>query len=41
MSKEYGIFNDEGLIEGGFYDYFYALNQMKERYDPDDEEDAY
>lgn len=32
----YGIFNDEGLVEGGFYSAQEAHDAIAERYSPED-----
>lgn len=34
---EYGLFNDEGCVEAGFYSREEALNARAMRYDPDDD----
>jgi len=36
MSIEYGLFNDEGLVEGGFYDRELARMAIDTHYDPED-----
>lgn len=34
--QEYGLFNDEGLVEGGFWSRDEAFDAMTSEYDPDD-----
>jgi hypothetical protein len=36
MSTEYGLFSDEGIVEGGFYSVAEAQAAIAERYDADD-----
>ncbi len=36
MNNEYGIFNDEGLVEGSFSSQAEAQRAIEERYDEDD-----
>lgn len=37
MCIEYGIFADEGLLEGGFYSEIEAQDAVRERYTADDD----
>lgn len=37
MSVEWGLFNDEGMVEGGFHSYDEAYRGMIEDYDEEDE----
>ncbi len=37
MAAEFGLFSDEGLIEGGFTTALDALHTMRQVYSPEDE----
>ena len=36
-TREFGLFNDEGLVESGFYSLESAQKDLVERYTPEDE----
>jgi hypothetical protein len=36
MSEEYGLFSDEGIVEGGFHSLEEAIQAQEQRYDPED-----
>jgi hypothetical protein len=37
MSEEYGLFSNEGIVEGGFYSPEEAIQAREQRYDPEDD----